>query len=65
MAKDAKFGQKLYRVTTLDALGCWYGYMYYRNDTRMQLEQTLTLKFSGVSVVNRNVVRNEQGEPTI
>ena len=54
MAKDPSFGVLLRRVCSTNALECWQGYLYYKNDTKYNLKQTLTMNLEGLDIINKD-----------
>lgn len=63
---EGNLGEQAYSVTTLDGLGCWIGYMYYRNDSEYTINQVLNVNnFDGIEVFMHATEQNDEGETTI
>lgn len=65
MASNAGL-ESLYRIASIKDLGCWMGYLYFKNDTEMSLKQTVTLTLNGMEVFKRpDVTFDDAGLPKI
>lgn len=41
----------MYRISDVESLGCWYGYIYTMNASKYELRETLRPNLEGLEVV--------------
>ena len=48
---DEGYGDKVFRVTDVESIDCWYGYIYTQNGSPFRLRETLQPELTGLEVV--------------
>jgi hypothetical protein len=51
LEENADYGDTVYRVTDVEALDCWYGFIYTKNQSPYRLKETLRPQLKGLEVI--------------
>jgi len=51
LEENEDYGTDVIRVSDLEALNCWYGYIYTENNSPYELNETITPKLDGLEVI--------------
>ena len=51
LAEDEDYGTDVFRLTDVESLDCWYGYIYTKNDSPYRLKETIKPQLDGLEVV--------------
>jgi hypothetical protein len=46
------YGEDVYRISDVESLGCWYGFIYTMNNSKYQLKETIRPTLEGLEVVH-------------
>ena len=65
MSGNPDIGENLSRIITISDLDCWFGYIYFKNDTETTFLQTLTPNFEGVEIFKQNRTEVDEDGPTV
>ena len=59
--------ENVLRICSLDALECWYGFIFTKNESPYKLSETLSLQLEGLQVVcaDSQVITNEESKSKI
>ena len=49
----------MYRISDVESLGCWYGYIYTKNGSKYDLRETLRPNLQGLEVVSPELTGEE------
>lgn len=52
LSDDRKYGNSVYRISDVECLDCWYGFIYTANESNYPLKERLTPKLTGLEVVS-------------
>jgi len=50
LSENADYGENVYRVTDVESINCWYGFIYTRNDSQYMLAETIRPNLNGLEV---------------
>lgn len=53
MENQPDLGQNLYRIGEIEPIGCWFGYIYFKNNTEFEISQSVTLTLKGLEIFKR------------
>ena len=56
------YGKDVVRVTDVESLDCWYGYIYTQNNSPYRLKETLKPILTGLDIVHPANSQNQDGE---
>ena len=52
LEENEDYAEDVYRISDVESLGCWYGYIYTKNGSKYDLKETLRPNLQGLEVVS-------------
>ena len=52
LTENEDYADEVFRISDVESLGCWYGYIYTKNNSKYDLRETLRPNLEGLEVVS-------------